>query len=94
MVNWFWEVITVLTYSRRTWWAFFVGILGYFLIQIWGDHSLNSFELTGPMSVLSDAIRGIIDQRYDKAALGCLFSFWALAIKCFMKDRKRFYGAF
>ncbi len=93
MVNWFWEIITILAYSRRTQWALVVGILGFFLIRIWGNHILNSFELTGSMSVLSDAIREILDQRYDKAALGCLFSSWALAVKCYMKDRRRLYGA-
>jgi len=66
-------------------------MIAFNAIIILGNHILSDFELTGAMSPLTESIKGIIDQRYDKAAYACLFSSWALAFKLYRKDRKRFY---
>ena len=91
MVNRFWEFVAVLAFSRRTQWVLLLGLVAFFAVNLLGNHILNDFELSGAMSPLTESIKRIIDQRYDKAAYGCLFSSWALAFKLYRKDKSRFY---
>lgn len=94
MAERFWEFVAVLAFSRRTQWALFLGMVGFIGINLLENHLLNDFELTGPMSALTEPIKTLLDQRYDKAAYACLFSSWALAFKMYRKDKKRVLGAF
>lgn len=68
-----------------------LGVVAFFAVNLLGNHILSDFELSGAMSPLTESIKGIIDQRYDKAAYACLFSSWALAFRLYRKDKKRFY---
>lgn len=94
MVERFGEFVAILTFSRRTQWALLLGLVAYIGISLLGDHFLNDFELTGAMSSLTEPIKDLIDQRYDKAAFACLLSSWALAFKVYRKDKKRFYSIY
>jgi hypothetical protein len=87
----FWEIVAILAFSRRTQWAILLGFVAFIVIIFLGDHFVNDFELTGAMAPLTESIKDLIDQRYDKAAFACLFSSWALAFKMYRKDKKRFY---
>lgn len=91
MIERFWEFVAILAFSRRTQWALLLGLIAFIAINLLGNHILSDFELTGAMSPLTESIKGIIDQRYDKAAYACLFSSWALAFKLYRKDKRRFY---
>jgi len=52
---------------------------------------LRDFQLTGYLAPMSDMLKEKLICKYDRAALGCLGSFWMLAIKQYRKDKKRFY---
>ena len=43
------------------------------------------------MAPIANAIRPIIEMRYEQAAWGALISFFGLAIKAYLKDRKRLF---
>lgn len=92
MKDWFNDLLIVLTYSKRTQLAIVLGIVGYFLILVWGHYQLSDFELSGSMSSFSELIKQKLLQRYDKVALGCLVSFWGTAIVFYKKDRKRLFS--
>lgn len=94
MKDWFNEFLVILAYSKRTQWAIILGVVGFVGIQVWGDYQLSNFEMTGPMSSITDVIKQKLLRLYDKAALGCLLSFWGTAITLYKKDRKRLYRSY
>lgn len=94
MKDWFNEFLVILAYSKRTQWAIILGVVGFVGIQVWGDYQLSNFEMTGPMSSITDVIKQKLLRHYDKAALGCLLSFWGTAITLYKKDRKRLYRSY
>lgn len=91
MKEWFLECLMIIAYSKRTQWAFVLGILGFVAIHIWGDYQMQNFQLSGPLASYTELIKDKLLRRYDKVALGCLISFWALAVKLYFRDKKRFY---
>ena len=92
MKNWFAEFLVVFSHSKRTQWAIFLGVLGFFAIHLWGDYQLSSFKLSANMDSIGAVIKEKFLRRYDKVALGCLISFFLLAVKLYRKDKKRLYG--
>ena len=94
MIERFWEFVAIFAFSRRTQWALLLGLIAFVAMNLLGNHILSDFELTGAMAPLTESIKGLIDQRYDKMAFACLFSSWALAFRFYRKDRKRFYRIF
>ena len=86
------EILLILSFSKKTQFAILLGMIGYIVIEIIGAHQVRDFHLSGYLEPLSDVIKEKLIGKYDKAALGCLGSFWVLAIKQYRKDRKRFYG--
>jgi hypothetical protein len=93
MKEWFFELLFVLSYSRKTQWAIILGALGYIFINLLGNYMLNNFHLTGILEPMTYFVKDKLSGKYDKAALGCLGSFWLLAIKLYCKDKKRFYNS-
>ena len=87
---WLTEVVLVLSFSKRTQWAILLGIIGFFVITFLGSTQLDSFELQGAMAPFLGIIKDKLLQKYDKAAYGCLGSFWLLAFKLYRLDKKRF----
>jgi hypothetical protein len=63
----------------------FVGIL--FL----GEILVSRMDFPGPLRGFETVIGEEILQRYDKVAIFCLLSSWGLAIKSYLRDRKRFW---
>lgn len=86
------ECLVVLAHSTRTQLALLFG-LGFFLgTMAAGNYFTSHLELHGLLAPLTDVIREKIAHRYDKAAWAILFSFLFLAVRCYMKDRKRLFG--
>ncbi|MFL1467578.1 hypothetical protein [Marinobacter sp. HN1S83] len=94
MKDWFNETLVILAYSKRTQWAIVLGVVGFFGIQVWGNYNVSNFELSGPVSSITEVIKHKFLRQYDKVALGCLLSFWGTAITLYKKDRKRFYRSY
>ncbi|MCL2915551.1 hypothetical protein L2725_17490 [Shewanella corallii] len=89
MPNWLAEFLYVLALSRRTQWALFMGVIFYIAIDTFGSYLLSNFELHGHFKALEIVISEKILRKYDKLALITLLSFWFLAVKYYLKDRKR-----
>ena len=83
------EFIVVLGYSKRTQFALVLG--GFFApgLGLAGAYFVESISFAGPLAPLAEAIREKLMHRYDKAALLCLLGFLGLAVKSFLRDRKR-----
>jgi len=90
--DWFWGFIVVLSFSKKTQYAIIIGMVGYIVISLVGDHMLNDFQLSGILAPMSDSVKEKLLGKYGKAALGCLVSFWLLAMKLYRKDKKRFFS--
>jgi hypothetical protein len=92
MREWLLEFRLILENSKKTQWAIFLGVFGFIAIHLFANYQLSNFQLQGPMSGLTDAIRENLFNRYEKVAWGCLITFWLLAIKLYRRDKKRLYG--
>lgn len=90
MPNWMAEFLYVVLMSKRCIFAFSSGIFLFFLINAYGHHAMENFQLQGVFKGIEDVIRDRFLRRYDKLALGTLVACWILAIKFYVKDRKRF----
>ena len=90
MPNWMVEFLYVVLMSKRCVFAFLLGIILFFLINAYGYYVMENFQLQGVFKGLEDVIREKFLRRYNKLALGTLVGWWILAIKFYIKDRKRF----
>ena len=84
------EFLYVVLMSKRCVSAFLLGFILFFLISAYGHHALENFQLQGVFKGIKDVIRDRFLRRYDKLALGALVACWILAIKFYIKDKKRF----
>lgn len=86
------EFLFVLSYSTRTQLAILFGIVFFFGTLLLGHRSTSNIVFQGMLAPLEDAIRPIIEHRYEKAAWVSLLSFLFLAFQCYRKDRKRLFN--
>lgn len=91
-MNWLDEALIVLAYSTRAQLAIMMGVVVSCAILIYGHFAVEQLELTGLMAPLTEVIRPYFEHRYDALALGSLLSFFGVAAKAYMKDRKRLLG--
>lgn len=92
MREWIEDLIIVLSYSTKTQLSIFFGIAFFFGTLLLGHHFSSTFTFQGMLAPLADALRPVIEHRYEKLAWGSLFAFLLLAIKCYKKDRKRLFS--
>lgn len=84
------ELLITFAYSRRAQFAFFFGMVSFIGILLIGHHMANTLYFEGMFAPMADAIRPIIEYRYEQVAWGTLVSFWVLAGKILIKDRKKY----
>jgi hypothetical protein len=89
MPNFLIEFFYVLALSKKTQWALILGVVLHFAITLLGEHMVANFELQGSMKALEEVISNKFLRKYDKIALFSLVSFWVLAVKFYIKDKKR-----
>ncbi len=93
-MSWLEELLYVVAYSKRTQLAIWLGLISFVVILAVGEYFIGRMTLQGPLAPLTEAVRGMLFERYDKAAWISLGSFLLLAIKCFRKDKKKLLGGF
>ena len=86
------ELIFVYNHSSRTRWAIYLGFIFFIGVTLIGNHVTSNFHLSGPLKFMEDVFREKILHKYEKIAFYTLFSFFGLAIKFFIKDKKRLLG--
>jgi hypothetical protein len=91
-MTWVEEFLFVLIYSTRTQVAILFGIAFFFGTLFLGYHLASNIIFQGVLAPLADAIRPIIEHRYEKVAWGSLLSFLLLSFQCYRKDRKRLFN--
>lgn len=86
------EFLVVLAYSRRTQWALWLGVLAFASIFLAGAYFASHVSFRGVLAPLTEPFQHLVLERYDRAAWGALISFLALAVRSYLKDRKRLLG--
>jgi hypothetical protein len=84
------ELLFVLAYSVRTQLAIIFGVAFFVGILLLGHHFAETLHFEGYLAPLADLIRSYIEMRYEYAAWAALFTFFGVAIKVYLKDRKHF----
>lgn len=89
MLAWLLEVAWVLQHSTRTQLSLAAGLVSFFGMLLLGAQMATGIEFSGPPAALTEPFREAIMHRYEKAAWILLFGFLSLALKCFLKARRR-----
>jgi hypothetical protein len=84
------DFFLILAYSVRMQLAIIWGLVFFVVILALGHHFAETLHFEGSLAPLADAVRPYIEMRYEHAAWGVLFTFVGVAIKVYLKDRKRF----
>lgn len=87
----FTEMLYLLAISKRTQWAIIFGGVFFIAVLLLGKHMVSTLHFSGPIAGLEGVIAARLLKHYDKVALIGLLSFWGLAVKCYLRDRKRFF---
>ncbi len=88
-MGWLTDNLFVLLHSTRTQMALFVGLLSAFIVMIYGWFQVDAFELTGPLSPLTQILKPYFLHRYEALAFMVFLAFLKLAFRLFLDDRKR-----
>lgn len=84
------DLIITLMLSKRAQLAILLGLVMFLLILLIGHHVANSLHFEGHLSLIAEIIRPVVQFRYEHAAWGVLITFWVLAGKIIIKDRKKY----
>jgi len=84
------ELLITFAYSKRAQFAFIFGMVSFVGILLIGHHMASTLHFEGMFAQFADAIRPIVEYRYEQVAWGSLVSFWVLAGKIIIKDRKKY----
>jgi hypothetical protein len=85
------EFLIVLAYSKRTQFALFFAVFSALVIWLAGEYFVGRVSFVGPLAPLTEVVREKLFHHYDKAALVSLASFLGLAVKLYIRDRKRLF---
>jgi hypothetical protein len=89
MADWGAEFLYVFAYSRKTQAALALAVISFLGTLLLGHFMVSGVEFHGPLAPLTGAIQDKLLHRYDGVAWFGLVSFLALAVKLYLKDRKR-----
>lgn len=83
------EFLYVLAYSRRTQWALWIGVVGFVGFLALGFYFASHLSFEGRLAPLTQPFQYLILERYDRAAWAVLVGAISLAVRSYLKDRKR-----
>lgn len=83
------EFLFVLSYSRRTQLALWLGLISFTAIMIVGHYMVSGLNFQGVLAPLTEVVREALLNRYEKAAVSVLAGFMLLAVRAYFRDRKR-----
>ena len=86
------EFLLVLAHSRRTQWALLLGVLGFTAMLLAGAYFSSQIMFSGALAPMSEPLQRVVLLRYESAAWGVLASSLVLAVKSYVKDRRRLFG--
>jgi hypothetical protein len=89
MTAWLFEVWVIFTLSRKTQAAIALGVVSFVLVRALGSYEVGQIQFGPPLESLSTVVRELLADRYGHAAWLALGSWFALAAKCYRKDRRR-----
>lgn len=83
------EFLVVLAYSRRTQWALWLGVIAFAVILMAGTYFADHLSFQGLLAPVTAPLREVVAGVYEIVAWGALGMCLTLAVKSYMKDRKR-----
>ena len=91
MQNWVDEFLLIITQSKGIVIAVILGVIFFVVVNVIGYFQLVGFELHGSLKGAEKVIKQLLLDRYKAASFIGLASFWSLAIKLYLKERKRLF---
>lgn len=85
----FQEFLFVLAHSKRTQLALVLAVIFPLGVLLLGEYMVGRIAFSGPLAPMTEVVRETLSHRYDKAALVCLLGFLGLAVKSYLRARKR-----
>lgn len=89
-MGWLTDNLLVLLHSTRTQLALVGGVLSALLVLVYGQFQVDAFVLSGPLSPLTQVLKPYFMHRYEALAVIAFLTFLKLAIRLFLKDRRRY----
>jgi hypothetical protein len=89
-MGWLTDNLLVLLHSTRTQLALAGGVLSALLVLVYGQFQVDAFELSGPLSPLTQILKPYFMHRYEALAFIAFLTFLKLALRLFLDDRRRF----
>lgn len=89
-MSWLTDNFLVFVHSTRTQLALTGGVLGAFLILQYGQYQVDSLELKGLLAPVTVTLKPYFMHRYEALAFIVFLTFLKLAIRLFLKDRRRY----
>jgi len=87
MKDYFLEILYVIAMSKRTQFAFIMGVVFFVGVNLLGEYMATQVEFNGLLKGLEDKLF----RRYDRIALGALIAFWILAFRFYHKDKHKYW---
>ncbi len=84
------ELLITLMYSKKAQLSLLLGPIFFIGIMLVGHHMVSNMVFHGVMAPMTEAVRSVVAFRYEHAAWGALITFWILAGKVLIKDRKKY----
>lgn len=84
------ELLITLMYSKKAQFTLVLGPIFFIGIMLIGHHMVSNLVFQGVMAPMTERLRSVVASRYEHAAWGALTTFWILAGKTLIKDRKKY----
>lgn len=84
------ELLITFSYSKKAQYAAILGPILFVAIRLLGYHLTSNLVFEGPLAPMTEVFRSVFMMRYEYLAWFALITFWVIAIKTLIKDRKKY----
>lgn len=87
------EFLLILAYSAKTQIALALGIVAFVGLQLLGVLLVGDFAFHGVLAPMTDTVRGMLLDKYEKLAWLALGTSLWVAVKLYRRDRNRLFNS-
>lgn len=84
------ELLITFSYSKRAQLAAILGPIFFVAIMLLGHHLTSNLVFEGVMAPMTEIFRSAFMMRYEYLAWFALITFWVIAAKALIRDRKKY----